>query len=100
MDKFNRDELYLICKILNRKSILNFSSCNKSLRHKIILHDQILKGTGIIDVVRISLQTVAKYGKNCFIPLPSKTEIFEKGGSFCATDVLLRSIINLYFLEN
>jgi hypothetical protein len=77
MDKLNRDELYLICKKLDTKSILNLSIVNKNLRQKIIFHESILNQQNpLLQAIRISLQGVLKYGSSFAIPFPSKIDFY------------------------
>ena len=99
MDKLNRDELYLICKKLTTKSILNLSTVNKTLRQKIILHESILKHNPFLEVVRISLQGVIKHGSTFAIPLPSKADIYNKGATLLATEVFTKTLMNSFFLD-
>ena len=94
----NRDEIYLICKKLKNSAILNLSSTNKNLRQKIIFHDKILKETGIIQIVRISMQAVSRYGTQFAISFPSKDSISEKGAETWATEVLMKYFLTSFLI--
>jgi hypothetical protein len=101
MDKLNRDVMYLICKKLNIRSILNLSTVNKTLRQKIIFHEYILKQQNpFLQVVRISLQGMLKYGSSFAIPLPSKENFREKKAESWAMEILTKTLINGYFINN
>ena len=95
----NRDEIYLICKKLKNNAILNLSSTNKNLRQKIIFHDKILKGA-IIQIVRISMQAVSRYGTHFAISFPSKDAISEKGAETWAMEVLMKYFLTSFLVKN
>ena len=97
MNQLNRDEIYLICKKLKNSAILNLSSTNKNLRQKIIFHDKILKGS-IIQIVRISMQAVSRYGTQFAISFPSKDSISEKGAETWAMEVLMKYFLTSFLI--
>ena len=99
MNQLNRDEIYLICKKLKNSAILNLSSTNKNLRQKIIFHDKILKN-GIIQIVRISMESVLKYGSDFAISFPSKDNISEKGAKTWAMEVLMKYCLASFLVKN